>query len=222
MVNQVHRLVPSKFPPVLLFDWAESPEELEAIAALEGLTNPRLKTELGEIHVVPKSEWVSGAGATPIMAAFTHIGHPSRFTDGSFGVFYAADSIHTAIKETIFHRERFYRASNEPACSISMREYIAQITQPLIQLDQTTHQYYLDPDINSYKKSRKFGLEQREKKVWGLSYPSTRHSGGTCVAILRPKAIAVPVKQGTHYRYIWDGQSITGAYKINKVNLHID
>lgn len=33
--GHVHRLIPSKFPPVTLFDWADSSEELEQIAALE-------------------------------------------------------------------------------------------------------------------------------------------------------------------------------------------
>ena len=218
MVTKVHRLVPSKFPPISLFDWAESKEELEQIAALEGLTNPRLKTELGEINRVSKAEWVSGKGATPVMAAFTHIGYASRFTDGSFGIFYAADTIHAAIKETIFHRERFYRASHEAPCSISMREYIANITQPLIQLNKTTHQDYLSPDISSYRKSQQFGLELREQNVWGISYPSVRYPEGTCVAILRPKAIAIPVNQGAHYRYLWDGDTIHSVYKETKIS----
>ncbi len=216
---KVHRLVPSKFPPVLLFDWAESKEELEAIAALEGLTNPRLKTELGEIHLVPESEWVSGVGSTPIMAAFTHIGHASRFTDGSFGVFYAANSIETAIQETLFHRERFYRASNEAPCSISMREYIAKIIQPLIPLNQTTHHNYLNADVNQYEVSQAFGLKRREENAWGLSYPSVRYVGGTCVAILRPKAIAAPVNQGAHYRYIWDGNTMSSVYKEENIQI---
>ncbi|HAT9600672.1 TPA: RES domain-containing protein, partial [Legionella pneumophila] len=40
--DKVHRLIPSKFPPVTLFDWADSAEELEQIALLEGLTNERI------------------------------------------------------------------------------------------------------------------------------------------------------------------------------------
>ena len=124
--EKVHRLIPSKFPPVTLFDWADSAEELEQIALLEGLTNERILAELGKINLIDKDDWIGGPGSTPVMAAFTHIGFESRFSDGSFGVYYAASSLETAIKETCFHRERFYSASKEKPCSISMREYLGQ------------------------------------------------------------------------------------------------
>ena len=45
--HTVHRLIPSKFPPVSLFDWADSAEELEEIALLEGLKNDRILLDLG-------------------------------------------------------------------------------------------------------------------------------------------------------------------------------
>ncbi|MDF1683926.1 MAG: RES family NAD+ phosphorylase [Legionellaceae bacterium] len=213
----VHRLIPSKFPPVQLFDWAETKDELEQIAALEGLTSNRLKTELGDINLVPKDEWVGGEGSSPIMAAFTNIGYPSRFSDGTFGVFYAADSIDAAIRETMFHRERLYTASNEAPCPISMREYIAKTAEPLIQIKRETHGECLNPDIQSYEKSQQFSLNLRKEQAWGIHYPSMRSKGDHCVAILRPKAIAVPVIQGAHYRYLWDGTSISDVYKESKV-----
>ncbi len=57
-----------------------------------GLTNDRLRDEIGDIAIVPLAERLAGPGASPIVAAFTHIGFPSRFTDGSFGVYYACKS----------------------------------------------------------------------------------------------------------------------------------
>ncbi len=110
--SNVHRLIPSRYPPVGLFDWAETQKEAEEIAALEGLTNDRLLTEYGDIHLVAKDDWVSGAGATPLMAAFTHPGE-SRFSDGTYGIYYAGDSLATAVAETKYHRERFLSASKE-------------------------------------------------------------------------------------------------------------
>ncbi len=84
----VHRLIPSRYPPIDLFEWADSAQELEEIAALEGLTNERLVTECGNIHLVVQDDWVSGPGASALMAAFTHPG-ASRFSDGSYGIYYA-------------------------------------------------------------------------------------------------------------------------------------
>ena len=46
------------------------------------------------------------------MAAFTHLNpEGSRFSDGSWGVFYAAHSVATAVEETVYHRERFLAAT---------------------------------------------------------------------------------------------------------------
>lgn len=106
-------------------------EELEQIALLEGLTNERLLADLGCLNLISREDWIGGEGSKPLMAAFTHIGFQSRFSDGSYGVYYAANTLRAAIKETAFHRERFYSASNEPACSISMREYITAVQKPL-------------------------------------------------------------------------------------------
>jgi hypothetical protein len=218
--KKVHRLIPSKFPPMSLFDWADSAEELEQIAQLEGMTNERIQAELGRINLIAKEDWIGGPGSTPIMAAFTHIGFTSRFSDGSHGVYYAASTLDTAIKETAFHRERFYRASNEPVCSISMREYIAKIKKPLVDITDNRYDILLNPDPNFYHKSQVFGKKMHEEKQWGLLYPSIRNKGSQCVAIFRPPALAIP-EQGCHLKYIWDGSCISEVYiesKIKKFN----
>ncbi|KTD83057.1 RES family NAD+ phosphorylase [Legionella waltersii] len=215
--KRVHRLVPSKFPPVSLFDWADSAEELEQIALLEGLTNERIHAELGNINLINKGDWISGPGSTPVMAAFTHIGHPSRFSDGSFGIYYAASSLETAIQETVFHRERFYSASQEKPCSISMREYIAKIQKPLVDLSNNPNRDLFNPDPAYYNQSQKFGKEIHEQDHWGLLYPSVRNPEGLCMAIFRPPALTIPT-QGCHLRYLWDGQQISEIYKESKIS----
>lgn len=214
--EQVHRLIPSKFPPIALFDWADSAEELEQIALLEGLTNERILSEFGKINLIDKADWVGGPGSTPLMAAFTHVGFESRFSDGTFGVYYAASSLQTAIKETCFHRERFYSASNEKPCSISMREYVAYVKKPLINITDNKYKELCNPDPAYYNKSQEFGKKIGENKEWGLLYPSARHIDGLCVAVLRPPALTIPT-QGCHLRYIWDGEKISEVYKESKM-----
>lgn len=199
---RTHRLIPSRFPPVSLFEWAKTPEELSALAALESLTNERL----GDLSLVPEEDWVMGPGSTVIMAAFTHPG-PSRFTNGSFGVYYAADTLETAIAETVYHRQRFLIGSKEGPTFIQMREYIAQVKQPLERLTVSTHEHLLNPDTSHYSESQQFGEEKRAEKIWGLHYPSVRKKDAHCVAIFRPPALSMPV-QGCHLEYIWNGEKI--------------
>ena len=150
------------------------------------------------------------------MAAFTHIGYESRFSDGSFGIYYAALSRETAIKETSFHRERFYLASHEKPCSISMQEYIANVTKPLVDLNDQKYAELFHPAPVYYQTSQAVGKCLYEEKQWGLFYPSVRDAKGLCVGILRHPAITRPA-QGCHLRYIWDGERISDVYIENKI-----
>lgn len=205
--KKTHRLIPSRYPPIALFDWAETAEELEQLALLEGLTNDRLQNEYGDIKLVAKEDWVGGNGSTPLMAAFTHPGQ-SRFSDGSFGVYYAGDSLTTAIAETKFHRELFLNASHEPPCRIQMREYTGFIKKELVHIDKDNYLSLLNPDITSYSESQKFGSQLKQQNEWGLCYPSVRKQNALCFAIFRPSALTIPI-QGCHLDYIWDGESIS-------------
>jgi len=205
--EKTHRLIPSRYPPVSLFDWVESPEELEQLALLEGMTNDRLVCEYGQIQLVPRHDWIGGPGSTPLMAAFTHFG-VSRFSDGTdYGVYYAGDSLHTAIEETKFHRERFLSASNEPPCLIQMRDYTAQVKQKLITLCDRSYAEFCSPEMNTYQKTQQLGREIKLQNEWGILYPSARKQQAHCVAIFRPPALTIPVPAG-HYDYIWNGDCI--------------
>lgn len=197
---ETHRLIPTRFPPITLFEWASTPEEALALAALESLTNDRLHA----LPCLPEEEWIVGPGSSILMAPFTHPG-PSRFSDGSFGIYYAAERIDTAIAETKYHRTQFLRASREGATLIQMREYTSTVMQPLERLTHTSHATLLDPAL--YENSQMFGEQKRIEACWGLHYPSVRDANGHCVAIFRPKALSMPV-QGRHFDYIWNGDAI--------------
>src|SRR5207248_10187404 len=95
-----HRIVPSRFPPVGLFDRVAAPEDLETVFALEVMTNDRLREEAGELSLVAKEDRISGPGTTPIMAAVTHLSPQGRrVSGGSFGVYYCAQKVETGLAE---------------------------------------------------------------------------------------------------------------------------
>src|SRR5438105_13650429 len=64
-----HRVVPSRFPPIGLFDRVAAPEDLEAVFALEAMTNDRLREEAGEVSPVAEDDSVAGPRRTTVMAA---------------------------------------------------------------------------------------------------------------------------------------------------------
>jgi hypothetical protein len=113
--QKAHRIIASRYPPIGLFERASAdPAVWEALTALEMATNPRLRNEVGEISVVPVERRVFGSGASYVMAPFTHRNPKgSRFSDGSFGIYYAASDFETAVAEVAFHFAKFARDSND-------------------------------------------------------------------------------------------------------------
>src|SRR3546814_945501 len=100
----VYRLVASIFPPVSIFDRISNPADLEDIFIVESLTNDRMRDEVGNISLVAPEDRVSGPGTTPIMASFPHLNPAgSRFSDGTFGVYYAATTLDTTSEEHTHH-----------------------------------------------------------------------------------------------------------------------
>jgi hypothetical protein len=209
------RLVPSRFPPVGVFDRVAAPEDLEIIFAIEALTNDRLLDESGDIALVPPEDRVSGPGTTPIMAAFTHLNpEGSRFTDGSYGVYYAGKDLDTAIAETRFHKARFLAATNEPPIEIDMRSYASDLNSALhdIRRMQARIPAVYTDDPASYLPPQTLAKALRDAGSNGIVYDSVRYSGGECAAVFKPRALS-PARQGPHFCYVWNGEAITEIYQ---------
>lgn len=209
-----HRLIPSRFPTVGLFDEVAEPDELEVVYAIEALTNPRIRDQLGELRLVPPAERVAGPGATLIMAAFTHL-NPlgSRFSDGSWGVYYAGDTQDTAIAEVRFHRERFLARTAEPPIDIDLRWIRAELRADAHDIRGCAAELpaVYDPEPAHYGAGQAFARALRTAGASALVYDSVRHAGGHCAAVFRPRALA-RAREAGHLAMHWDGQRITHWY----------
>ena len=60
---KTYRVVPSRYPPIDLFERVGDPADWETLAAIESLTNDRLRDQVGTISMVPPAERISGPGA---------------------------------------------------------------------------------------------------------------------------------------------------------------
>ena len=205
-----YRIVPSRFPPIDAFEDLVADELKGALLEVEAMTNDRLREQIGELSLVLPQDRVFGPGASVIMAAFTHIGRPSRFTDGAYGVYYAALDLESAVAETVHHRTRFLARTAEPPCEIDMRVYKGEIARPLLDIRPSVYAPLHRPD--DYGPSRTWAAEQRQTGAWGLHYRSVRCDGGECIAALRPPAVSIP-RQHQHLAYVWDGVEIVHVYR---------
>lgn len=208
--RQHYRIIPSTYPPVNFFEELVSPDQMDALWHIESLTNDRLRDEAGDISLVPPEDRICGPGSTAVMAAFTHIGRASRFTDGSYGVYYASKSLETAIWETVFQKEQFLAATRQPPCDVDMRVYTGRILEPLLDLRDPLYVDLHHP--SNYDASQSFARHHRDQDAWGFVYNSVRHHEGTNIAVFRPRALS-PASQGKHLAYSWDGNRITAVYE---------
>ena len=210
------RILPTRFPPVSLFETLVAPDELEVLYALESMTNDRIQAEAGNLHLVPKDEWVTGPGATIVMAAFTHTGRESRFSAGSYGVYYAGRDIDTAIAETVFHAERRLRDTDEPAIELDMRCHIGAVAAPLEDIRGRRYAHLRDPDIGTWPACQRFGASRRAAGAQGLLYRSARRAGGECIAAFRPRAVSRP-RPARLLRYCWNGERIDRVIAVSSI-----
>ena len=207
------RIIPSRFPPIQLFERVADPADLEAIIALEAMTNPRLRDEIGDIQLVPPEERIAGPGTSVIMAAFTHLNPAgSRFSDGSYGVYYAGMTLETAIKETTHHREAFMRATSQPRMQLDQRVYIADLDAALHDIRGQRREQPGLYDRDSYGAAQSFARALRAAGSSGVVYDSVRHEGGQCAAVFRPRALS-HCRQEKHLCYVWDGMRVREVYQ---------
>ena len=214
--KRTFRIIPSRYPPVDLFERIADPADWETLAAIEGLTNDRLRDQIGDISIVPPGERISGPGASTIMAAFTHIGIASRFTDGTTGVYYANNRFDGSLREVVYHQERFLRRTHEPETRLEMRTYVGSLAESLHDIRGGWPDAH-DPD--SYLAAQKLGAALRAKGSNGVVYNSVRFSGSWNVAAFRPKVLAsksgrAHVIQGPHVFLRWNGSRIDRTFKL--------
>lgn len=216
---ETHRLVMSRFPPIDLFDDVADPRDWEALALAQSRTNPRLYEKIGDLALVPVERRLSGQGASWVMAAFTHVSpnRVSRFSDGTYGVYYAASSLETALYEHTFHMARFYSESGvAPGWLSQVRQLVGSIDAELIDVRGKGFEAILDPEVVSYAASQAFARTYKATGANGIVYPSQRRTEGQCIAAFYPDVVSV-ARQADHFRYHWSGERIDYVQRISGV-----
>lgn len=210
--NPAYRVIPTRFPAINIFDRVASAEDFEALYALEALTNDRVRDEVGIIELVPPRERLYGPGSGPIMAAFTHPNPSgSRFSDGSYGVFYCARDRDTAVAETRYHSAKFLAATNEAPMRLQMRLYSVKARGQVVDLRKVADKLtdVFNPD--DYHPGQTLARKLRDGGTAGLAYPSVRRPGGDCLAAFRPRLLS-DCLHAAYLEYQWNGEAIDAVF----------
>lgn len=207
---QVYRIISTRYPQIDLFQKVADAAQWDTLYAVESLTNPRLRDEVGDIQLVAPEDRVFGNGASYIMAPFTHPprdGQGGRF-NRDFGIFYCTPDKEVAIAETSYHRARFLRDSRIDEQTFEMRVLRVYLGPRLL------HDIFGIDDADVYHKqdyshSQTLGATLKAKNSFGLSYQSVR-APGRCFAVMRPIALSNAVHLG-YLRYTYRNGEIVSV-----------
>lgn len=192
------RLIPSRFPPIGLFDTVATAADLAAVMDLSGWTNDRLVAE--RLARLPQDEWVYGRpNASVVMAAFLHVAPGGmRFNSVDLGAWYAAASLTTAAIEVAHHLRRELVARGLTTTTRTFRTYTSDLVGDYLDI---RGQRAAKPEIyesDSYAASQVLGESVRAAGGAGVIFDSVRHAGGANVAAYRPRNVLDVIQTDHH------------------------
>ena len=200
-----YRIIRTIYPPVDLFEDIADPADWELLVSAEAKLNPRIRDEVGNLALVPADRRIFGPTASIAMGAFTHVSadRPSRFSDGSYGVWYCGDRVEVALAETAYHFQRFMRATDEPPAAADFR----LLTCPVGGAVEVAPEDCLAPQ--DWAPGQRLGRQMRGDGLDGILYRSVRYPEGDALAMFWPDCLTLPITQNQQFRYRWDGARMT-------------
>ena len=207
-VRGVVRIVAADLTAAAFFESLVPGADADALLSVLALSSPALLDQVGDPARVPVSDRSYGAGSGWVMPAFTRRARPSRFSDGRFGVWYAASDAATATAETLYHQAIRLRETAEPAQTVAMQLLTADVAGFAAVLSGLGPP--LGPLVHhatSYLASQIVGGHLRDRGSDAIVYRSVRRQGGTCIGVLRPRVVGRCQHTGL-VSYQWDGATL--------------
>jgi hypothetical protein len=208
-----YRLIPTRFPPIELFDTVATAADARAVMELAGWTNDRLVE--ARLRRLPEDQWVFGrTNASIVMASFLHVAPTgSRFNGSELGAWYASMTVETAIVEVAHHLRREAVNTGVAGLARQFRAYSARLDGVYVDVRNGGRPARIDaPD--SYVVSQAFGESVRTSDRAGIVYLSVRYPIGVNVVAYRPRNI-LDVMQA--YSYQIEVEALTTAIRYRRL-----
>jgi hypothetical protein len=204
-----YQLIPSRFPPVDVYERLELPELRAAALELEQRTNPRL-TAMKHLSVPPK---VRDKGTHQFQnwnhAPFAYKNpEGSHFLGPAYGAAEMAVDLPAALLHALRRREEFFSRTNEEAMGQDMRVLCRRVTGTLIDLTG------LDTGLAQAERWN-IGQKLYEEGAAGIIYRRPDFGDHRFVSVYDGSLLGRAL-QGAHYRFVWDGKTVKSIYDFNK------
>lgn len=202
-----YRLIPSRFPPVDIYERLGPPEDWGALHALEEMTNPRVR----------QRELLTGLNRVDLgsprlqnwnHAPFTYLNPEGTWLlDPFYGVLELSNCLQTALATSIRKRELFLASANEPPIDLDMRVLGHSVSGDFLDLTG------LDPQLPQSARWR-IGEQALQSGAAGAVFACPHRPKAECIAIFQGEALGKSVQED-HYRFIWDGTAVRSVYAFN-------
>lgn len=183
-------------------------DEINALAELEGATSRRQTAQLHGTGNLTAGELVHGVPHAHFINASFAYARPdvlNRFNGPDRGAWYAALAAETGVHEVGFHLTQELINVGRLTTFVDFAEMFADFIGGFLDLRPHPDAQCLHPDKNiGYPAGNLMADNVRAAGLNGIVYPSVRHAGGTCFAILLPHAVQ-NVTQGSVWRLTWAG-----------------
>ena len=219
-VSRIHafptyRIIPTRVSFIDIFERVADPADWDALFKIEALTNERLRENGYGLSIIPITDRYTGPNASYIMGAFVHpTSEGSRFSDGTYGVYYAGLEKDTAIAETKFHKSRWMAFTIQTPMDLDMLVILADLDCDLDDIrgkrEQRPDLYNHEPE--QYGAAQAFAKTRRDQGSNGIVYDSVRREGSECCAVFVPKLL-MNCRPAENLIYRWDGESIVSVYE---------
>ena len=196
-------------PPVLA-QLTDNDREMQELAEIEAATSSRMNAQATGISGLAANELVYDVPhAAFINASFAYAKprDPNRFNGEYRGAWYAALQVETCLAEITFHMTEFLANAGDFNATVEYAEMYCSTSGEFLDLRERIGHPALQPQkAFGYAAGNALAVAARAAAMNGIIYPSVRHEGGTCLAILRPAAVQ-SVRQGDVYRLVWSGEA---------------
>ena len=208
------RLIPSRFPPVSVYEGLVANDDFSALVEVENVTNPRLRSE---------ARIASRAGedaATPArlqnwnLAPFAY-GDPggSTFFDEERPCLEVATDRQTALAISVAKRRRFLESTSEAPIGLDMRMLKTPVAGRFADLRRLKAEEIV-------RRGRELGRSLADG-IDGVLFRPVERPSAVSIAILSGGALQKTL-QTSHYRYQWNGEKISLLYAFDAEGSKID
>ncbi|MGO4569972.1 RES family NAD+ phosphorylase [Rhizobium sp. 2YAF20] len=205
--GDTYRLIPSRFPPVSVYEGLVRPELFELLTKVEDITNPRLRSLARIARATNENPATSARLQNWNLAPFAY-GNPEGST------FFAEDrpclevAVHpqTALAVSVAKRETFLKRTSEAPTGIDMRMLKTPVSGSFWDLTAVGE--------ISLQDQRAMATKMPEDAD-GILYRPRERPSGFSLAVVEGRALGKAI-QAVHYRYVWSGHTITQVYAFDE------